>query len=347
MAQVPAHSPVVAELGSYRSFALSLLALFALAVMGAAGYAAYQDRQGLLDQALQRAQGNALVFEDQITQTLQLVDNTVRTLPDLGVIAMVEARADQANALLESLQHSQPAMRSFSLLDAQGQVLASSQRGNVGQQVDLRDFLPADPGRGAFSVLRIGSTWVGRDIATGHPDTPQLPSVAGDPTFVPLLMRITQDDKTVWALVALNPDDLLGRTDRYSQAQSDRFDLVRLDGRTLISSVEDPAHPAFLSEALLKRIQQEELGVDIGATLLAFRSSQSYPFFVSVQVDPDKALAIWRERSVQILPVIALALMAVMGLVFWLMARLQRGARAALARFFGSRRRWSRCPAAS
>ena len=315
---------------TYRSFALLLLALFVASVLSAVAYVTYKDRETRLQAALSRARGNALVFEDQITQTFQLIENTVRTLPELGVVTRAVTDPAGASTLLASLQHSLPAVRSMSLLDAQGQVLASSVAANLGSYVDFQDFEPPDLGGGDFSVLRIGRVWVGRDIASGRVERPETPTAASDPTLVPLVMRVAEGDATLWALVAVNPDYLLGRTDRYNQAASDRFDFVRLDGQVLVSSAEEPSGRAYGSPGLLARIQREELGYSDGDPLLAFRSSQRYPFFISVRVDPQAVLAEWKGAAVQVFAGTLLALAAVVAVVFGFMARIQRSARVEL-----------------
>lgn len=328
MAVVPLHDQPIAGLGTYRRFALLLLVLFAVSVLGAVAYVTYEERETQLQAALARARGNALVFEDQITQTLQLIENTVRTLPELGVVGRVAAEPGSVSALLASLQHSLPAVRSISLLNAQGRVLASSVPSNLDSIVDIADYQPPDLGTGAFSVLRIGQVWVGRDIAAGHVARSDAPAAAAEPTLVPLVMRIAEGSNTLWALVAVNPDYLLGRTDRYSQAASDRFDLVRLDGHVLVSSADDAAGRLYGTPTLRDRIQREEMGVVEGDSLLAFRSAQRYPFFISVRVDPRSVLAPWKDKATQVVAGTLLALATVVALVLFLMNRVQHSARA-------------------
>ena len=68
--------------------AYGFLGLFVLAVLGAVVTTAYRDRASQLELQLQRAKGNALIFEDQISQTLQLIENTVRTLPEVSDLAL-------------------------------------------------------------------------------------------------------------------------------------------------------------------------------------------------------------------------------------------------------------------
>ena len=328
MAGPQLHEQRIASVDSYRSFALLLLVLFAASILAAVAYVTYEDRATQLQAALARARGNALVFEDQITQTLQLIENTVRTLPELGVVGRAAAEPEATSGLLASLQHSLPAVRSFSLLDGQGRVLASSVASNVGSIVDIGDYQPPDLGMGTFPVLRIGQVWVGRDISAGHIARADVPAAASEPTLVPLVMRVSEGESTLWALVAVNPDYLLGRTDRYSQAASDRFDLVRLDGHVLVSSADDAVGRLYGTPELLARIQRKELGVAEGESLLAFRSSDRYPFFISVRVDPRSVLAPWKEKATQLIVGTLLALVAVVALVLFLMNRVQRSARA-------------------
>jgi hypothetical protein len=92
------------------------------------------------------------------------------------------------------------------------------------------------------------------------------------------------------------PDYLLGRTDRCSQSDSDRFDLARLDGHTLVTSADEPPGRDYGTADLIRRIQREEIGASTEGQLLAFRSAQRDPFFfISVRVDPSTALGEWES----------------------------------------------------
>lgn len=92
------------------------LTLFVLAVVVSVSLTLYQDRQTLLALQVQRAKANALVFEDQISQTFQAIENTVRSIPEFTPSDLEGKASSDVQALLERLQHGQPALRSLSLV---------------------------------------------------------------------------------------------------------------------------------------------------------------------------------------------------------------------------------------
>ncbi len=312
----------------YQWLARLFLGLFLVTVLGAVVYAVWRDREVQLEQQLARAQGNALIFEDEIGQALQLVENTLRALPEVSDEPLAEASPQWLHGVLRRLQHSQPAVRSLSILDRDGRVRASSQSGNLGAVVDTLGFLPADRNTGESSVLRVGPVWEGRDVGQARPTLPDQPGDADKPYFVPLLMRMGEGDEAVWLLAALNPDYLLGRMERFHRPGSDRVHVSRLDGRVLFSTDEGPNGGVYPLTALLPAILANELGTDESDALSAYRTLKSYPVFVSVRVDRLAVLADWRRKSAVIALVAVLGLASVLAGYLWLMRRLRAGEQA-------------------
>ncbi|MDP3520599.1 MAG: ATP-binding protein [Hydrogenophaga sp.] len=312
----------------YHWLARLFLGLFLVTVLGAVGYAVWRDRQVQLEQQLARAQGNALIFEDEIGQALQLVENTLRALPEVSGEPLAEASPQWLYGVLRRLQHSQPAVRSLSILDRDGRVRASSQPGNLGAMVDTLGFLPADRTTGESSVLRVGPVWEGRDVGGARPTLAEAPGDPGKPYFVPLLLRMGEGDQAVWLLAALNPDYLLGRMERFHRDDSDRVHVARLDGRVLFSTDDAPNGGDYPFPALLSDVLARELGTDEGDALTAFRTLKVYPVFVSVRVDRVAVLADWRRKSGVIALVTALCLLSVLAGYLWLMRRLRAGEQA-------------------
>ena len=111
MVTVPWH----ANANRYSALTYGFLCLFLLTTLGSVLYATYKDRETQLERYSQRVQGNALVYEDQITQTLQWVENMMRSLPEVASLSLLEAQPQTLTPLLQKLQYSQPALRSFSI----------------------------------------------------------------------------------------------------------------------------------------------------------------------------------------------------------------------------------------
>jgi hypothetical protein len=129
--------------GSSR-YAYSLLGIFIFCVIFGVGYSAYRERQTQLTFQLHRAQGSALVVEDQLTQTFQLIESMALTLPELSDKPMDKTRSADLIRLLHGLQLGQPAVRSLSVMTMREGIKASTNSANFGTVVSLDDFFPLD-----------------------------------------------------------------------------------------------------------------------------------------------------------------------------------------------------------
>ena len=152
----------------YSRFAYGFLVLFVICVLAGVGYSAHRERTAQLVFQLQRAQGSVLVVEDQMTQTFQLIENMMLTLPDLLDDPLPQAKSEDLTRVLNRLQLGQPVLRSLSVMTAKDGIKASTNQANVGLSVSLKEFAPSDIDESRSSVLRIGDVWSGRDFADGH-----------------------------------------------------------------------------------------------------------------------------------------------------------------------------------
>lgn len=306
------------KLGSSR-FVYLFLGLFVLSVLGGVGYTALQERAVQLELQLQRAQGNALVLEDQITQTFQLIENMVSTLPELSGIPPAKTHSDELNRMLSRLQYSQPALRSLSIMTTRYGITSSTNLANLGLQVPLEAFTPPDAGSGDLSALRMGTMWSGRDFADGHAALPGTHHAMSGSYFLPLVFRMGRGDQAVWVLAAVNPDYLLSRMERYRQHSSDWFELVRFDGHLLMSSQDDASATRFSLLDQLPEVQRQEIGTHIDRRLTAYRSSSRYPLIVAVHMDREAVLSQWAGYFGNLVFWTMAALFAVIGVTVALM----------------------------
>ena len=320
----------------YSGLAYVFLGLFVLSVVSAVSYSIVRDRAALTEMHAQRAKGNAQVFEDQISQTLQLIENMIRTLPEAADGALSQSKPEELQRLLIRMLHSQPAVRSLSVMTLKEGIRASSNPANVGKRVNLDAFIPQDIEKNESHVLRIGQAWLGRDLADGRPVSSEESDGRDQAYFVPLVLRFGGHEPAVWVIAALNPDHFLGQHGRYSQSATDQFEMVRLDGAVLVTTLEKPLGKVFEPATLLERVLTEEFGLDKGqnkgeqvpSQITAFRNSTKYPFFVAVHIDQARALHDWLYRIRLIAVGTLLALLIVIAATLVLMRRIQRNERA-------------------
>ena len=113
---------------------------------------------------------HAYTFDEHFAQILQQVDHTMDRIPYLSNQVVTESIV---TPVLVELLHNAHYLRSLSLLDETGRIVASSYAPNVNKRIVLENFLPIPFGEN--SVLRLGIPWEGRDFYEGRPSTHALP----------------------------------------------------------------------------------------------------------------------------------------------------------------------------
>ena len=301
----------------------------------------YRLRQEALDRYLTEAEVQARVFEDQLTQTLNLASLTLQSLPQSIDPAAGEAAdqtvAEHTTAQLELIQRRLLFLRSLSVADSDGTIIASSNPENRGRRVVVDHFQPRPTDPAAANFLRLGAPWTGRDFADGAPATPAQPVPPDAPSFVPVVREERFHDRRLKLLAALNPDYFLNHFARHIDPAITQIEIIAYDG-TLIVATRDgrPAGARPLPEATLQRWLGEEIGSiadDRDAEperpmLTAFRSSRSYPLLVMVHVDRTKALAKWQAETRQTVITVGIVLFVLLALTSLLIIRLRKGLRA-------------------
>jgi PAS domain S-box-containing protein len=219
-----------------------------------------------------------------------------------GFEAPLSGEVNSAGKRLVSLLQPAPFLRSVSLADADGRIVASSDVANVGVRLDFdRFFPPAVPGA---ELLRIGLPWSGRDFSTGRPANGLAPVPLREASFVPVLRRLSDHGNRLWLLAALNPDYFANHGSQLLPADEGRVQWLRYDDLLLMSSVETAAigqaGAAGQVGRLLREREQGSLTQTLtggGPVLTAYRASSRFPALVAVHLDRDRALAAWEREA--------------------------------------------------
>ncbi|MDC8773956.1 sensor histidine kinase [Roseateles albus] len=221
-----------------RGAAVLSLALLLLAV----GFIAFEHRQ---QEQLGREQSDlySQTLESQVSQTLGSIDLTL-----LGLMQSKAGQAENAplsslNALLALSLAKMPAVRSFSLLDAQGLVLASSSPNNIGRQISLRQLQLTSQAQPAG----LGRPWPGRDLfdlknlAQGDANQaeappPTQPPKGGARVSLPLsLAQQTAHGVRYWVAV-LKSEHFDSILDQLVQDRGQAAALLSLEGELIAAS---------------------------------------------------------------------------------------------------------------
>jgi diguanylate cyclase (GGDEF)-like protein/PAS domain S-box-containing protein len=316
------------------------LQLLLVASVLAGLYFSGQHLRGVaLDHMRSHAQVQTHNLEDSLTQSFNLLDMHLRALvvehPEIQYAEQGVAPRDLEKALT-ALQDKLPYVRSLSVLERSGRVLASTQAANIGQQPGLEPLLPRvaphTPG-----VLRFGAPWRGRDFADGSPwpATPgpgEVPD-ARDAGFFPITLVLPEAPQ--WTIVvAINSDYFINQALNHEVSPALRHQLYADNGTLLLSTAEDDLPGSVLDGARLAAVLERQVGVAQwpgprgDAWLVAFRASRNYPWFVQSQASSTQVLQAWRRDMRQLALLAGLTLLLVLlttGALTWRVRRsLQR-----------------------
>ncbi|HEX8964277.1 MAG TPA: PAS domain S-box protein [Rhodocyclaceae bacterium] len=313
-------APLAPALGATFGF-LVFMAVFVIGVGLSTGYTIYRLRQKAIDEHFQIADMHAHAVEDHLTQSFNIISQTLANLGDIDDrLAAAQITRRFEIALLTS-----PALRSISLLDAQGRIFISSNAGNLGARIDTADFLP--PHGENTELPRIGRPWSGRDFGDGAP-----PGEAPPPRslgFIPVVKTLHVGQRVLTLATAVNPDYFVNHYSAQLHPDEGFIDVLRYDGTMLLSTAEPPAgeteHKAFIRQISdIESGSLEETLPGAGEVLTSFRASRTFPLVVVAHMTMDHALAEWTGESRRLLAVATPTLLAVVVLTTLLFVHLRR-----------------------
>ena len=299
---------------------LALCVLAALGVLSITSLHLWRQYQQEEKRESERAALLARVLEDHATRTFEAAGLSLRVVSDFVSNGLDGAPESSAwlNEWLAETSRRTPFLRSLSLLDMDGRVIASSNPANTGHRLDLaRTFEGAVSG----AILQIGRAVVGRDLGgSRHSDAPEVSRAY----FIPVSRTFTiPAGREFLAIAAVNPDFLSNYQELAIEDASDRGILASYDGRFLAGTANlklEPAADLRHLQAFAKGRLELEYGnyeaVAEGATWLeAFRVSRTLPLVVLVGADHAGVVAAWLRdnRSALLLGVFLEVLIAVLG----------------------------------
>jgi PAS domain S-box-containing protein len=315
-------SPALPPHSSQRSIAFVVTLLLLLGSwLAALGFVVWRLREDTLANSLATATTHARNFEEHLTQTLQVIDLTAGSIDPFhnGKLDFNDLGARLVTALRPA-----PFLRSISLLDANGKVLASSNPDNLGTKIELAGFFPnAAP---EAEVLRIGWPWRGRDLATGSPASESSPLAPTDASFVPVLRQLSVGSEQLWLVAALNPDYFINHFSQLVEPADGRVQWLRYDGILLFSSgANDVPGGKTAAGQVPEKLAQREHGQlqqtlgDAYQAMTAYRASTRFPIVVAVHLDRQVILAQWNADTRRLAAIVLPMLLAftVAGFLAW------------------------------
>ncbi len=263
---------------------------------------------------------HASTLEEHFSQILQHISLTIDRIPLLSNETPSE---EVLSPVFLDLLHNAPYLRSLSLLNDEGVIVASSYAANIGKKVDLENFLPIPFGE--TPLLRIGVPWAGRDFENARSSTPQMPITSQQVSFIPLLKKVFFEKRLYYVIANINPDYLNNRYTTILPTQQGIASLWRIDGILLFST--DPqkdlgnshysaAHPAR-NEDFFAHINQQHAH----SLLDVFRLAKFLPFIVEIQTNEANVIGYWDKERSKVLGITTLLIVLSGGLALVLIVR--------------------------
>ncbi len=286
--------------GGLLAFALVSVA----AILFDLGYQFHTGRVLTLEKASQTLANLTSALEASTTRTVQAVDVTLASVADaVGATGLPEsdaARAETRALLLERVRRS-PHLRSLTLLDIAGHVVATTEDGRtLHAPLGEHDFVRA-PLSGNEKDLFVGLPMRGRTLVPPHDDR-------SGRWLLPMSLPVHGAQGKLLGVVvaAVNPEYLQSifqtvQIGRHGSVTLYRFDGVRLAG--LPATPEAVGRSNAAAEPFHNHLRHAEHGVftetaDGRRRIVAYRAIPVWPLVLVVSHDEEDELAAWRA-SVQ------------------------------------------------
>lgn len=286
--------------------------------LGTLTYISWGQHNTALTKGLSDAELHTRNLENYLTQSLRIIELSATNFelhlqPDFD-------QHDVGKRLIDAVRAA-PFLRSLSIADANGRIVASSASANLGKRVALDSLFPyADA---AVQVVRIGTLQAGRDWSNRPTDATPAASEAALSTFLPVALSLSSSSSssstTYWLVAALNPDLFVNHATDQLGATIGSIVWLRYDGVALWASKPDPSGAlTHAAKALGLELPQKEFSQfaqtlsDGTEVLTAYRASSRYPIAVTIHLDRNATLSTWRkdirERLLIVIPALGLML---------------------------------------
>lgn len=296
--------------------ALLLLAL-------AAGFVAY-ERHDLRASTAARGEFYARVLEDQASRTLNGAELVLDAAAETSAAHRDGGDFVRLSGLLQLSMQTLPFLRSVSLVDGRGLVLASSSPGNVGQVIRRLDLLPSGLTAGLGPLLQ------GRDLADLA--TARSGGAAAGTTaahLLPLVRPLASGPGGDWLVAAINPDYFANQNGLLLGATPLRAALLSYRGQLLVPAEGSQRHPGdrLTDHPLFKRLlpggsehgQIQGTGLEGDAVFMAYRVARRHPVVLLIETPETLMLAEWQmiALNVAIGTAVLLAMLGALGGLAW------------------------------
>ena len=278
------------------SFALCVLAGLVLFIWGQLHSQAEQSRS--------QAALLSRVLEDQTGKTFETGEVALASLAHNPIILSADSPRAAREAAMAQVVAQLPVLRSMALLDGQGHILASTQAGEAGLQIEVQQLLPDNAPAPVLGKVQLGRLVAGRSLSSLTLAPHATPRGVH---YLPQILAFENDSGAPAVLVGLiNPDAVANFYQATLETLSYEAVLLSYDGQPLASTnagkdLQTPS--ARLTPIFQKWLPRNEFGSYIGAGLLglheivSFRTVRNWPLLLVVEEPYAAVIARWLDDA--------------------------------------------------
>ncbi len=306
-------APIIKQVSSVRHYGfIGLMTCFVLGILISTVYTLHRLHEDAIETHFTLGAMYARTFEDHLTQSCNFIDSTLTNqINEITPGKPPEAMEKGFKASLLNM----PYLRSLSLVDSSGTIIASSNPRNNERHLS-EGYRPVMNEAAGF--LRIGKPWLGRDFADGHELLDASPVTPDNLGFIPLIRTFERKGVPHTMIATLNPDYFINYYRQMLGSGEDQVELLRYDGTPLLFTgnkklLGDPSR----NKAFISHLEEREFGkferVDSGysPSLVSYRASRLYPLVIVTQTDRNRALAQWENEKKRLLLVVLPSLLLI------------------------------------
>jgi len=288
-----------------RSAHLKVLILtFALCVLSGLVLFVWSQLHAAADKSKAQAALLARVLEDQTGKTFETGDVALASLAHNPVILSADSPRTAREAAMAQVVAQLPVLRSMALLDGQGHILASTQAGEAGLQIEVQQLLPDNASAPVLGKVQLGRLVSGRSLSSLTLAPHAIPRGVH---YLPQILAFENDSGAPAVLVGLiNPDAVANFYQATLETLSYEAVLLSYDGQPLASTNAGggvQTASARKTPIFQKWLPGSEFGSYIGAGLLgpheivSFRTVRNWPLLLVVEEPYAAVIARWRDDA--------------------------------------------------
>lgn len=286
-----------------------------IGIFSLTNYFLVQDWKNNIEFENERGKFFASAMEAHITRTFstidQQTDSLAQALQENKIPLSQTVVSEKANRFLENYVYTAAYIRSFSILDEAGVVLASSNRDNLHLTVNLRQLgFPID----LEPTLNIGNTILGRDLADFVFSKGNASASTHFISAIPVIRRIEQPSGHGYFLLALLNPSYLSLDNQVNFSREHTYTILFDYAGRILFSTNQPRYPigenkapaqaiaALKKEAEFGQYEETKLaGAYATATddsyLVNFRAARTIPIAVAVGISKDFLYQRWAVKA--------------------------------------------------